>query len=737
MIPAHRRIVTVAFLLATSPGWLGALQTPVATTTSVVAVEIPVEVTLDGKPMRGLTAANFEILDNGEKQKITGFDAVDLALVADTAAPTPPAAARRHFLLLFDLSFSEPSSLVRARRAATEMVRHSLAPSDLVAVATYSSSEGARLVLGFTSDRSQVALALETLGLARLVDRSPDPLRLILASERARQLDPVSQQLSQRDRGRGAAEFDPGELSAIVDAELLDALRTDAQASARADLEVAANQAADLTRAFGELARLLGRLAGRKYVVYLSEGFDSSVLLGSSPTNDERATAEGGEVWHRYSEGQFGSGETRNRMEAMAEEFRRAGCVIQAVDIGGLRAGADAQAIAVLGETVAGAKNLTTTGEDSLFTMAHDTGGELYRNFNDLGAAMSQMLERTAATYLLAFQPPEPRPDGRFHKLQVKLRGLPRGAKVSHRSGYTAPQPFVDQSPAERSLRTAELLLAGEEGGGLDLGVLAVVLPGVSESVVPVVLEIGGSGLLTDHWGDDLPLEAYVYAFDDSGGVGDYLVQSAQLDLTKVRPNLQAGGIKLLGELLLAPGKYSVRALVRNGRTGKRALQRVAIEVTSASTAARLTEPLFPQARGRWLVARTARRDSMPPAGFDPFRLQASPFVPEIRPIVTTSAGVELLVYGAGLGSELTATVRVEREDGSAALAPSAQTTRAISISTGDLVSVPVRLDTDGLPPGQYFLRIEVRDASGAAAAAPKIGYDEAAAPATRFAVGG
>src|ERR1700757_2199798 len=59
---------------------------------SVTIVEIPVSVIgKDGKPVAGLTAADFELLDDGKKQPINGVDVVDLARLA--AAPSGANAA--------------------------------------------------------------------------------------------------------------------------------------------------------------------------------------------------------------------------------------------------------------------------------------------------------------------------------------------------------------------------------------------------------------------------------------------------------------------------------------------------------------------------------------------------------------------------------------------------------------------------------------------------------------------
>ena len=45
---------------------------------AVTAVEIPVQVLRRGEPLRGLTAADFEVYDRGVRQQIIDFDVLDL-----------------------------------------------------------------------------------------------------------------------------------------------------------------------------------------------------------------------------------------------------------------------------------------------------------------------------------------------------------------------------------------------------------------------------------------------------------------------------------------------------------------------------------------------------------------------------------------------------------------------------------------------------------------------------------
>ena len=103
--------------------------------TGVTVVTLPVFVTdKDGKAVTGLTADDFEVQDEGARVKIVGLQEIDAAQPLPIGLTQGSAlAARRQFLLLFDLSFTSLSGLVRSRDAAKDFVRKGLLPSDLAA----------------------------------------------------------------------------------------------------------------------------------------------------------------------------------------------------------------------------------------------------------------------------------------------------------------------------------------------------------------------------------------------------------------------------------------------------------------------------------------------------------------------------------------------------------------------------------------------------------------------------
>jgi VWFA-related protein len=667
--------------------------------TEVVAVQLPVQVVRGGEPVRGLQAADFEVYDGRRKQAITGFEVLDLAERQGPAVASISPALRRHFLFLFDLSFSEPKSIIKARQTVRDLLP-ALHPSDLVAVATYSLANGPRLALGFTSDRRQVLKALDTLGLPQLVDRNPDPLNLMMAE--------VRQQLTTA-KGKEAAKLEE-QLETFLDFSV---------SNNRALREQQTAQVTALTRSFTDLARLMGDVHGRKEVIYLSEGFDTSLLQGTEDQKEQENMREmviEGRGYMVDNDVRYGNTRGSGVIERMLEEFRRADCTIQAVDVGGLRGGT-----VPLGRQ-GGEAPVRASGEGALFVMAHDTGGELYRNFNDLGAAMGQVLKKTSITYVLTFQPDEIKRDGSYHKLRVELRkgSAGAGAQLLFRPGYYAPKPYGQRAAGEKLLAAAESVIGGGDSGAVAMALLVAPFRVAAEKAyVPVVIEADGDGLLAGSRGDTLPAEIYAYAIGSSGTIGDYFTQSLRFDLAKVAPALRQGGLKFFGHLDLPPGDYNVRVLVRNGATGAYGLRAQPLVVPAfGEPAPVLLQPFFPEAPGHWVMVREAPRGEQKEAPPYPFVVQERAYIPASRPVLAAGkeAAVALVGYHLPPGA-LAARARVLAADGRDLGEGELRIARRESAGGAegeDRLTATFRPPRD-LAPGEYQLVVVLTDAQGVA----------------------
>jgi VWFA-related protein len=685
--------LTLLALLPAAPAAAQQQRRGFSDVTTVVVVEVPVYVTKDGEPVRGLTADNFEVTDGRKVQKITAFDVIDLAqpLTPQQAAQLP-VAGRRHFLLLFDLAFSDPEGTFRAREAAKKVVSEQLQPTDLAAVALYSASRGPNVVLGFTSDRRQIETAIDTLGVPQLVGRGADPLGLMV------NVSPDTGATQASEVGAGGSGQGSGARAEAV-TEFLKAAST---AEAKTNAEALKNQVTAFSRAFADFGKLMGTVQGTKHVVYFSEGFDSSVLQGEGATEDTREDIAHGELWEVNTDEMFGSGRQQNDVSAMLEEFRRANCIIQAVDVARLKSGVEERPRA--------------SGQDSLLQMAKSTGGELYTNFTDLSQAMSKVFERTSVTYLLAFQPDNLKQDGSFRKLKVRLKDAPGGAKLSYRPGYYAPKPMTQLSALERRFQTAAEILGGEPGGPLGASVLATPFRTAGpNSYVPVLVEVNGPALLAGQKDKALVTEIYAYAIDGEGSIQGYFTQNLGLDLAKVEAQLKQSGLKFYGDLELPPGEYSLRVLVRNAQTGAHSLQVVPVVVPAYDQAGPVVlPPLFPEAQGKWLLTRETQAAGAPQPEY-PFMIGQEPFIPASKPVLAANQGVKVAVMAYNLGNgDVRAEAGVLRADGQPVEGGALEVTerqRGGGRAPDRLVGT---FTPSGLAPGEYLLRVTVTDGSGA-----------------------
>ena len=714
-MPSFRRLSRSLVLTILAPAVAGFAQSPpggrvVSETSRVVVIEIPVNVVdKDGRPVTGLAAADFELTDDGKKQEIASVEAIDLnrTVTASPAAPAaadpfpqaPPPAARRHWLLVFDFSYSSLNGLLRAREGARNFVQSSMKEQDLASVATFSVDTGWKLLVNFTRDRGQLTRAIATLGTPAPGSRTTDPLAFAV-------FEPQS--------GGGVAGGGGGsEQDAVARENFQDAQRLAQSASD----DRARGRIAQLLNSFGGMARALDAVRGRKHVLYFSEGFDSRLLAGnagdvaspleqSSPTQDTASEASvTGEVWKIDSDSRFGSSATRGRLTQAFDLFNRSDTVLHTVDISGLRAEGD------VAEKAA-------SGRDALYTMAAQTGGEFIRNANQLGGELARVVERTGLTYLLVYQPKSLSAPGQFHKLRVRVKTP--GARVSARSGYYEPKPYRALTPLERTLASGDLVTGGAARSEIPARLLTAPFAADGKlAQVPVVLEVPGRELLAGDSGTKTGVQIYAYANDAKGTLGDFVTQEIGLDLAQARGTIEAGGIKFYGTLFLAPGDYTVRALVRNATTGRTGVQtaRVIVPAMPGGPAVVLP-PLFEEGPGRWVMMKASPRPDAPSQAAEyPFAVAGESFIPAALPALGRGAETRVAVFTynfGGTGKDAPLQVRSEIVGPDGRSQPvELKLTRESSGERGGGRKLLFTFKPEGLAPGSYALKVAVVEPKG------------------------
>jgi VWFA-related protein len=598
-------------------------------TINVHVVEMPVTV-LDtsGNPVRGLTAANFALYDEKKKQPITSFDAIDFAADAPASAIAPMnPAARRSFVLLFDLGFTAPRSMSRAQDAARRFVSENIGPRDLVAVGTVHPDRGFRFITAFTTDRQLVASAIAN----PATFRGSDPLQV--ANQTVIWSGPDGSQSP-----GSAPVFERTGLAGEGDQHM-----RDLSASATGQNELAVRQRIEREiDSIGNMARSLRMVPGHKQVVLLSEGFDARLLQGFDARGSKEQTKMQTQIVFGNQEKidtdkMYGNASAMARIQRMAENFRASDVVLHAIDVQGVRVQNNLDEGSIINSNA------------GLFLVARPTGGEVFQNSNDLHADFERLLRQQEVVYVLGFHSPDSAP-GTFHNVSVRLVNAPAGARATHAAGYY--ERGRDTS-VERALTNAQIIINDLPQNDLRVNVLATAFPpsGGKPAQVPVIIDINGADLMRETGAVIGGADVFIYAFDSAGVVRDRLYDRVTIEVAKVGDKVRATGIRYYGTLMLPPGSYAVKALVRTGDPDraaaeameKRGFARINIIVPTEGQTA-ILPPIPIDEDGKWLLVRGNRGAT----GDYPFEYGGRTFSPTAT--ADLSAGprkIALFIFGA------------------------------------------------------------------------------------------
>lgn len=653
-------------------------------------VSLPVFVAdRQGRAMPGLGPEDFELLEDGKPVPVVAFQYVDTTSPEEQAEIRQVPAARRHFLLLFDMSFTIPGGLHRARDAARAFLKDRLAESDLAAVATFDINRGVRLVANFTEDRALLAHAVDTLGVTGLA-RINDPLSL--------SADILMTDIQISPGGRfGEAS---GAISDQVAAALVRLMRA-------ADENLYRSQVMSLIGSLEELAKGLRGVEGRKQILYFSAGFDSQALVGLSGADSRSASmaVTEGRIQDVDHQTRYGDSRLRQLFAAMTRNLSSADCVVHSVDVTGL--GAD--------------KGLTrnaanqdlardTSGRESLHFMASETGGRFFKDANDLGASLDEVLAMTSRYYILGYQPLDLRGPGRFHKLKVKVRR--KGAKLSHRAGYYERLPRPAQTALQRKFEAAQLVMTGAGTNDLSFSALCLPFPSPGDrQTLGLVLQVP-RGELRWEGGRSLAVEVYGYAVAESGAVLDHLAQLARLDPARADPRRLAQGLSFYGTLRVPPGKYTIKLMVQEPESGSAGVQFIDVTVPPHDPRVGfLLPPVVMDDPGRWLgLDMGGLRPGHPSS---PFAVAGQPFLPRTTFQVRngTPEKLVLIAYEPDRPLDPAAAIEIQSSltDARGAMVPGGPV-RIVKVHRegGGRRTYVLGYTPEGLAPGDYTMRIGI-----------------------------
>ena len=269
------------------------------------------------------------------------------------------------------------------------------------------------------------------------------------------------------------------------------------------------------------------------------------------------------------------------QLEASVNAAAKANLAIYAVDTRGLMAtppGAAASSAGPRGTTLYNGsfynnqRSTINDSQETLYTLAADTGGKAYFDSNDIAGEIVQAQGQMRSYYLLGYYSTNQALDGKYRRISVKMN-TKLAAKLEHRPGYYADKVWGKLNGQEKEQQLKEALSSGNPVTDLPLALqIDYFRISASSYFVPVSIKIPGSVVaLAAKKGAD------VTQFDFAGQIQDeqHAVVGNVRDFIKIR--LDQGTSAKTGHksfqydagFTLEPGKYRMKFVVRENITGK------------------------------------------------------------------------------------------------------------------------------------------------------------------------
>jgi VWFA-related protein len=287
----------------------------------------------------------------------------------------------------------------------------------------------------------------------------------------------------------------------------------------------------------------------------------------------------------------FASGMTRNGLDNQAQLQATINAAIRSnvsfypIDARGLVASAplgDATQSSPGGQAMySGSSARAVTGnfqgqQETLYTLASDTGGKALLDNNDLSMGIVQAQKDISSYYIIGYYSANEALDGRFRRVKIALKDkdtAARVAKLDYRQGYYASKEFGKLNTTDKERQLAEALMLGDPVTDIDIAVeIDYFRLAHDRYFVPVVAKIPGSELeLARHGGAESTRIDFIGQVKDSAGkIVQNVRDTAEVKLKgQTATDLAKHPLEYDTGFTLAPGKYNLKFLARENETGK------------------------------------------------------------------------------------------------------------------------------------------------------------------------
>ena len=502
------------------------------TSTTQLVIETVLVKDKTGTPIKGLTAKDFTITEDGKPQVIkfcefqelkdlpeaapellangTGIETAKVdSLTRNQIAPEAPGDIqhrdRRMLGMYFDMSAMPIPDQLRALDAATKFIKTKMTPQDLMAIMKFSGS-GVEVLDDFTGNREELLTSIQ---------------KLIVGDAQGNDEDP--QDDSSADTGAAFGQ-DSGEFNIFTTDRQLAALQT--------------------------AVKMLGQLNEKKALIYFASG------LRLNGTNNQA------------------------QLQATVNAAIRANVSLYPIDARGL------VALAPLGDATKGSPgglgmysgssalanaNNFQISQDTLYTLAADTGGKALLDNNDLTVGMTNAQKAISSYYIIGYYSTNTALDGKFRKIKITVNDT--SAKLDFRVGYYAGKQFNKFTSVDKERQLEDALMLGDPITDLTIAMEVDYFQlNRAEYFVPIAVKIPGSELfLARKGGAERTIVDFIGEVkDEFGSTVQNVRDKVDIKLSdETAAQLAKRPIQYDTGFTLLPGSYTIKFLARDAETGR------------------------------------------------------------------------------------------------------------------------------------------------------------------------
>ena len=270
--------------------------------------------------------------------------------------------------------------------------------------------------------------------------------------------------------------------------------------------------------------------------------------------------------------------ENQSELRAAVNAAVRSNLAIYTMDLRGLQAivaGGEAQnaslrgTSAYSGQSMINAFNANFTTQETLVTLASDTGGRAFLDSNDFGQVFKGVQQDTSTYYLLGYRSTNPARDGRYRHITVKVN-IP-GVKLDFRHGYYAPADYQHSTKEDKELQLQEALASELPVTDLPLYLSAAYFRlDANKFFVPISLAVPGSQIpfVRSSDRDKATLDVIGMVQDPEHHPLERIRDTVKLAVD-TSSEVRKKNVQYDTGVTLPAGKFHLKFLVRENQTGR------------------------------------------------------------------------------------------------------------------------------------------------------------------------